>query len=113
MTDLISLGGCHGAELDERLSVWSKEIMRSAEALKNAGAHEAAGGNERLAEDLRRARDEIRRLQAIVANPPKHVFWGAGEADCPREIKAGNGELHTLKCKICGAENPRAGSICQ
>jgi hypothetical protein len=40
-------------------------------------------------------------------DPPKHDFWGAGEADCPREIKAGNGELHTLRCKACGQDNPR------
>jgi hypothetical protein len=40
-------------------------------------------------------------------DPPKHDFWGAGEPDCPREIKAGNGELHTLRCKACGQDNPR------
>jgi hypothetical protein len=37
---------------------------------------------------------------------PRHRFWGAGEPDCPREIKAGNGELHTLRCKACGQDNP-------
>jgi hypothetical protein len=36
-----------------------------------------------------------------------HDFWGAGESDCPREIKASNGELHTLRCKVCGQDNPR------
>lgn len=40
----------------------------------------------------------------------KHVFWGAGETDCPRDIKARNGELHTLRCKICGSES--AESLC-
>lgn len=40
-------------------------------------------------------------------NPPKHRFWGAGEPNCPREIKAGNGELHTLRCKVCGQDDPR------
>jgi hypothetical protein len=40
-------------------------------------------------------------------NPPGHKFWGAGDPDCPREIKAGNGELHTLRCKVCGIDNPR------
>jgi hypothetical protein len=35
-----------------------------------------------------------------------HKFWYAGEADCPPELKAG-GELHTLKCKVCGQEDPR------
>lgn len=48
---------------------------------------------------------------AALANPPKHDFWGAGEPDCPREIKAGNGELHTLRCKRCGLDSPRS-QIC-
>lgn len=37
----------------------------------------------------------------------KHDFWRAGEPDCPREIKADNGELHTLRCKRCGLDSPR------
>lgn len=37
----------------------------------------------------------------------EHVFWGAGEPDCPNEIKAPNGELHTLQCKVCGCRNAR------
>jgi len=45
------------------------------------------------------------RVIAIVER--KHLFWGAGEVDCPRDIKAGNGELHTLRCKICGQESMR------
>lgn len=40
----------------------------------------------------------------------KHVFWGAGEKDCPSDLRARNGELHTLRCKICGSENPK--SLC-
>lgn len=39
-------------------------------------------------------------------NPTRHDYWGAGEPDCPREIKAGNGELHTMRCKVCGFDNP-------
>lgn len=35
----------------------------------------------------------------------KHVYWAAGEPDCAKEIKAPNGEIHTLKCKNC--DNPR------
>jgi len=54
--------------------------------------------------------ETAKRIEALIAR--KHVFWGAGEAGCPREIKAGNGEIHTLKCKVCGAENPRSGRIC-
>jgi hypothetical protein len=49
----------------------------------------------------------LERRLALALNPPKHRFWGAGEPDCPREIKAGNGELHTLRCKICGQDDPR------
>jgi hypothetical protein len=41
------------------------------------------------------------------AKPPKHKFWGAGEDDCPADIKARNGELHSLRCKVCGETNPR------
>lgn len=37
----------------------------------------------------------------------KHKFWNAGEPDCPKEIKAPNGELHTLRCKICGEDRPK------
>lgn len=47
-----------------------------------------------------------------LASPPKHKYWGAGERDCPREIKAGNGELHTLRCKVCGIDDPR-DEICR
>jgi hypothetical protein len=35
-------------------------------------------------------------------NLPRHQFWGAGEPDCPTELKAPNGELHTMRCKVCG-----------
>jgi hypothetical protein len=35
---------------------------------------------------------------------PRHRVWGAGEADCPADIKASNGELHTLRCKVCGLD---------
>lgn len=46
--------------------------------------------------------------QSMWAQPAeKHDFWRPGEADCPRDIKAPNGELHTLRCRKCGAENPR------
>ena len=41
----------------------------------------------------------------VIRSAPKHEFWGAGEPDCPREIKTPNGELHTLRCKNC--DNPR------
>lgn len=62
--------------------------------------------------DLDEAVKECERLRELLENPPKHRFWGAGEPDCPREIKAGNGELHTLRCKVCGIDSPR-DNICR
>lgn len=64
-------------------------------------------------ERLKRARSKLsfHELRLIIdharANLPRHMFWGAGEPDCPRDIKAGNGELHTLRCKVCGQDDPR------
>jgi hypothetical protein len=51
--------------------------------------------------------ETAKRIADRFFDPPKHRYWGAGEADCPREIKAGNGELHTLRCKSCNVDNPR------
>lgn len=45
-------------------------------------------------------------------NLPKHQFWGAGEPDCPPELKAPNGELHTMRCKVCGDGWRKSGSVC-
>ncbi len=42
-----------------------------------------------------------------IGGPLKHDYWRAGEPDCPSEIRAGNGELHTLRCKRCGQDSPR------
>jgi hypothetical protein len=61
---------------------------------------------------LQRARSklsfhEIRLIVNHARTFRKHSFWGAGEPDCPREIKAGNGELWKLRCKVCGEDNPR------
>ena len=47
-----------------------------------------------------------------MPDPPRHDYWRPGEADCPREIKAGNGELHTRRCKRCGLDSPR-DKICR
>jgi hypothetical protein len=46
-----------------------------------------------------------------LGGPLKHDYWRAGEPNCPKEIKAGNGELHTLRCKRCGLDDPR-NDIC-
>lgn len=42
-----------------------------------------------------------------TATEPKHIFWGAGEPDCPMEIKAPNGELTELRCKNCDRPKDR------
>ena len=53
-------------------------------------------------------RHSLLMLSLLENNPTKsHKFWGAGEADCPKDIKSSNGELHTLRCKVCGADNTR------
>lgn len=49
--------------------------------------------------------DELQDVLNAHASHQGHKFWGAGEADCPADIKASNGELHTLRCKVCGADN--------
>jgi hypothetical protein len=91
-------------ELVERLlrgPVWGngEPIGSVVGAINGATMNEAAAAIQSLSE-------RIAVLEGMIANPPKHRFWGAGEADCPREIKAGNGELHTLRCKVCGLDSP-------
>jgi hypothetical protein len=54
---------------------------------------------------------ERERWFALLDNPPKHRFWMAGELDCPKELRAANGELHTLRCRVCGVTSPR-NDIC-
>ncbi len=56
--------------------------------------------------------ERLERAEAFIAKPAKHRFWRPGEADCPRDIKAPNGELHTLRCKVCGEDDPR-DQICR
>ena len=55
----------------------------------------------------------VAKTMRAALDPPQHVYWRAGEPDCPRELKAGNGELHTLRCKVCGLEDFRANSVCR
>lgn len=62
----------------------------------------------RLLAENAELRAEVERLRGALMNPPKHNYWGAGEVGCPAEIKAGNGELHTLRCKVCGNEDARS-----
>lgn len=49
------------------------------------------------------------RIENLVTR--RHVYWSAGEPDCPREIKASNGELWKLRCKVCGHEGA-GNTIC-
>jgi hypothetical protein len=44
-------------------------------------------------------------IRMALTNPPRHKWWGAGEPDCPKDIKGSNGELHTLRCKLCGTSD--------
>ncbi len=53
--------------------------------------------------------DDQNAMRGIIATLfARHEYWGAGEQDCPKEIKAGNGELHTLMCKVCGQKKPKS-----
>lgn len=47
-----------------------------------------------------------------IGTLPRHDFWGAGEADCPSELKAPNGELHTVRCKVCGDGWRKSQDLC-
>jgi hypothetical protein len=43
---------------------------------------------------------------------PRHDFWGAGEPDCPKDLKGSNGELHTMRCKVCGDGWRESTDVC-
>lgn len=47
-----------------------------------------------------------------IEQMPRHKFWGAGEPDCPQDIKASNGELHTMRCKVCGDGWRKSTDVC-
>jgi hypothetical protein len=61
----------------------------------------------RLLSEIEAKDAEIERLRGFLEKLPRHHYWMPGEPDCPRELKAGNGELHTLRCKRCGLDSPR------
>ena len=65
------------------------------------------GGNVVMEDDYIKLKAEFERLRAFISNPPRHKFWGAGEPDCPKEIKAHNGEIWQMRCKVCNQTNPR------
>lgn len=43
---------------------------------------------------------------------PRHDFWGAGEPDCPKDLKAPNGELCDMRCKVCGDGWRHSVNVC-
>jgi hypothetical protein len=55
-----------------------------------------------------------RMIDSVVTTKklPRHKFWGAGEPDCPEELKAPNGELHTTLCKVCGDGWHESSDVC-
>jgi len=71
---------------------------------------QAADHIARLERQIKALREENAQLQDAIDYPRKytHRYWRAGEPDCPADIKAGNGELHTLRCKLCGSDNSMA-----
>ena len=98
-------------ELTEKRALASAAIAAASEAWQARQVELLAANNAEV--ERRRAADKrLNQMVAIIANPPRHVYWGAGEPDCPADIKARNGELHTLRCKVCGDENERSGAIC-
>jgi hypothetical protein len=76
--------------------------------IKDAG-WQAIMDDERLASARRKL--SFHEIRLIVDHArtayPKHQYWGAGEPDCPSDIKASNGELWKLRCKVCGNEDSR------
>jgi len=89
-----------GEAIKKAVQVWGELERDLAAALERC---------EKLEEELRSVKAS---LVAQTRHKPRHQYWVAGEADCPQEIKAPNGELHTLRCKVCGLNNPTNG-ICR
>jgi hypothetical protein len=91
---------------DRALAPWSKDEPKNVRLIVTA-----INALPSLLATIRDLQAKLAEAERILANPPKHKFWRAGELNCPREIKAGNGELHTLRCKVCGQDSPR-NDIC-
>lgn len=58
------------------------------------------------AKQMREYADAALRSQGQAVDA-KHEYFYAGQPDCPADVKAPNGELHTLRCRRCGQDNPR------
>lgn len=89
----------------EAMDIWVKArtIYQETPRPYPSAANEAAAAIIQVALDTAYAQAVDAAVNGML---PRHWFWGAGELDCPPNIKAGNGELHTLLCKNCGQENP-------
>jgi hypothetical protein len=92
--------------LVERLRGRSWQVLCEIRGLvDDTTAYEAADTIEAL-------QSRIEALEAALRNPPRHKWWSAGEPDCPPELKAPNGELWRMQCKVCG-NGTGDGIICQ
>lgn len=73
----------------ERMKLYHKYFSALLEHAEQTGGRSASGVFNQA------------RLRDAITQAPRHEFWGAGDPDCPKDIKAANGELHTLRCKNC------------
>lgn len=52
---------------------------------------------------------DLPEVAAVFNSPNKgHVYYHAGDPDCPKSIKAPNGEVHTLMCRLCALKQSEA-----
>lgn len=58
------------------------------------------------------AKEAAEMLRRWPSQARRHQFWGAGEPDCPPDLKAANGELHTMRCKVCGDGWRKSKDVC-
>lgn len=79
-----------------------------AEIEREEAALDSATNIAALRDEIESLRLQNSALVALLENPPFHKFWLASEPDCPKEIKTANGQLHTLRCKVCGHDHPRS-----
>lgn len=93
------------AGIAARLIAWANSAEKSSMAGTATLCHQAADTIEAL-------QSRIEALEAALRNPPRHKWWNAGEPDCPPELKAPNGELWRMQCKVCG-NGTGDGVICQ
>jgi len=91
---------------NNRLRAALNDIACGAACLNGYGIEEASRTAREAIQEDDAGVVQHRRVHPEECPPRRHDYWYAGQPDCPPELKAG-GELHTLKCKACGKENPR------